>query len=273
MNTSTSIVPQRIVSLAPSVTSILCALGARRHLVGVTKWCADVAPVRGLPRLGDCWSLEVSAVAKLTPTLLIGSVPYKAETIERLLQIGAPFLAMNPRSLADVYADIRLLGRIADRRPAAENVIRRMQAAFARFKRRAAGLQSRPRVYCEAWPNPRIASPPWVPELVRIAGGEPALPSGQKVSEEDVARANPEVIVLAWTATGTRARPRQALENPHWQDVPAVRNRRVYVISDELLNTPAPILVRGAAELFRVLHQEPAARIPQKRGTRGLLNR
>lgn len=270
MNTAGTLSPQRIVSLAPSVTSILCAIGARRHLVGVTKWCADVAPVGRLPRLGDCWRIDVSAVAKLRPTMIIGSVPYKAEAVQRVLEIGAPFLAMNPRSLADVYADIRLLGRITNRCRAAENVIGGMQAAFARIKRRALNFESRPRVYCEAWPNPRISSPPWVAELVEIAGGQPALPCGAKVSDEDVARSNPDVMVLAWTATGMRSQSRQALENPLWQKVAAIRERRVHALRDEWLNTPAPVLVEGARELFRLLHPEPRTRAhPSQRGARG----
>ena len=271
MNAPPQIARQRIVSLAPSATSILCALGARRHLVGVTKWCVDVAPVGRLPRLGDCWSLDANAVAKLKPSLIVGSVPYKAEAMERILEIGAPFLAMNPRSLADVYADILLLGRITDRRAAAANLIRRMQSSFTKIARRAAGLKSRPRVYCEAWPNPRISSPPWVEELVRICGGESVLPAGQKVNDEDVARERPDVIILAWTATGTRAKPEQAFKNPLWQDVPAIRNRRVHVVSDELLNTPAPVLTHGAQELFRHLHPEaavPAAWLATKRSAR-----
>lgn len=265
------IMEQRIVSLAPSVTSILCAIGARRHLAGVTRWCPDVAPVGRLPRLGDCWSPDVDAVARLKPTLIIGSVPYKAAVVESLLEIGAPFLAMNPRSLADVYADIRLLGRLTDRRFAAENVVRGMRAGFAELERRAARLESRPRVYCEAWPNPRIASPPWVAELVEIAGGKIAVPCGAKVAEEDVARANPEVIVLAWTATGTRSKPRQALEYPQWQQVAAIRNRRVYVVRDEWLNTPAPVLLEGARALFRVLHgKRPVKTRASNRAARGV---
>jgi iron complex transport system substrate-binding protein len=252
-------VPQRIVSLAPSATSILFALGARRQVVGVTKWCAEVAPVGRRPRLGDCWSLDASAVARLRPTLIIGSVPYKAEAVERVLDIGAPFLAMNPRSIADVYADIQLLGGITDRRETAAAIIRRMRSAFAAIASRAARRKPRPRVYCEAWPNPRISSPPWVDELVKICGGEPVVPSGQKVSDQDVARARPDVIILAWTATGARAETKRALENPHWRDVPAVLDRRVYAIRDELLNTPAPVLVQGAQELFRLLHSDSVA--------------
>src|SRR6267378_912738 len=111
----------RIVSLAPSATSILCAIGARRALVGVTKWCIDVAPVGKLPRLGDCWHTEsVDQILRLKPTLVIGSVPYKQETITKLLRQPFPFLAMNPRTLADIEADIRLLGGITQRAAAAK---------------------------------------------------------------------------------------------------------------------------------------------------------
>ncbi|NDQ58793.1 MAG: ABC transporter substrate-binding protein [Acidipila sp.] len=246
---------QRIVSLAPSVTSILFAIGAGRQVVGVTKWCADVARVGNLPRLGDCWALDVGAVAKLRPTMIIGSVPFKTETVQQVLGLGTPFVAMNPRSLADVYEDIRLLGKITGRNGAAEKQVARMRAALANISRRTRRWKARPLVYCEAWPHPRISSPRWVSELVEIAGGEPIFSGGQKVSDEEVARAMPEVIVLAWTATGERAEPKKALENLKWQDVPAVRNRRVFVIRDELLNTPAPVLVEGAQELLRVMQR------------------
>ena len=111
----------RIVSLAPSATSILCAIGARRLLAGVTKWCCDVADVAGLPQVGDCWYMEsVADIVALRPTLVIGSVPYRQETVGKLLEQRLNFLAMNPRTLADVYADIRLLAGIAGRASAAE---------------------------------------------------------------------------------------------------------------------------------------------------------
>ncbi len=88
---------QRIVSLAPSATSILVALGARRELIGMTKWCADVTTVGRLPRLGDCWSLDPERVRKLRRTPVIGSVPYKQETVAKLLEVPLTFLAMNLR--------------------------------------------------------------------------------------------------------------------------------------------------------------------------------
>jgi len=79
--------------------------------------------------------------------------------------------------------------------------------------------------------------------------------AGERVTDDDVARARPDLIVLAWAATGGRAKVATALRNPAWRDVPAVRNGRVVVIRDELLNTPGPPLVLGARELARAIRE------------------
>jgi iron complex transport system substrate-binding protein len=245
----------RIVSLAPSATSILCAIGGRRLLVGVTKWCCDVAPVSGLPQVGDCWHMEsVADVVALRPTLVIGSVPYKQETVGKLLEHRLNFLAMNPRTLEDVYSDIELLGGITGRAPRAAELVGKMQTKFAAIERASKKAKRRVRVYCEAWPNPHISSPPWVSELVKMCGGEMVVPAGEKVSDEDIAAARPEVIVLAWAATGNKSKPQRVYGVEAWKDVPALRQRRVFVVRDEWLNTPGPPLLRGARELQRALH-------------------
>ena len=250
----------RIVSLAPSATSILCAIGAKKVLVGVTKWCAEVAPVDDLPKLGDCWHLEsVDEILRLKPTLVIGSVPFKQETVGKLLEQPLSFLAMNPRTLADIENDIRLLGGITGHVQEASRIVRAMRAGFRNIAKRRRRRERRLRVYCEAWPNPRISSPPWVAELVELCGAEMAVPAGEKVTEGQIASAMPDVIVLAWTATGDKANPGKAYEVPEWQEVPAIRNRRVHVIGDQFLNTPAPPLVRGALELWKLLHEKAAS--------------
>jgi len=251
---------QRIISLAPDATSILVALGARSNLVAVSRWCKEVADVRGLPELGDCWAMDSEPLLKLRPTLIVGSVPFKNETLQEILSLPVPFLALNPRSLADIEGNIRALGRLAGAGAKSEVLVRQMRRKFETVRRLAAHAKIRPRVYAEAWPNPRISSPPWVADLIEIAGGEMAVPAGQKISDDAVAQARPDVIVLAWTATGDKAKPEQALENPAWQNVPAVKNRRVLVISDELLNTPGPPLMKGAEELLRAIHPELALR-------------
>ncbi|HXO06064.1 MAG TPA: ABC transporter substrate-binding protein [Candidatus Sulfotelmatobacter sp.] len=246
----------RIVSLAPNVTSILLELGVGRELVGVSKWCKDVADVGRRPQVGDCWKMNIAEVMRLKPTILIGSVPFASDTVAKILAEAVTFVAINPRSLADIENDIRTLGRIANRAANAEKLILKLTRSFAAVAGAAKTNRAkhRPRVYCEAWPKPRISSPPWVAELVQLAGGTMVGAAGERVTDEEVAREKPDVIVLAWAATGNRAKSAGALRNPAWQDVPAVRNRRVFVIRDELLNTPGPPLINGAWELLRVIH-------------------
>jgi iron complex transport system substrate-binding protein len=252
---------QRIVSLVPSASAILYALGAQRDIVGVSRWCRHVAPVGRRAQVGDCWKLDMGEVTRLRPTLLIGSVPFAPETVAQILKEPIPFVALNPRSLRDIENDIRILGRLTDRKAAAEKIIGKMQRGFSAIARRAAATgrtRRKPVVYCEAWPNPRISSPPWVAEMVEIAGGKNAVTCGARVTDEDVAAAKPDVIVLAWTAAKDRSNPAKTLRNPLWQDVPAVKNRRVVVISDELLNTPGPPLLRGGEKLFDAIQCDGA---------------
>jgi iron complex transport system substrate-binding protein len=181
---------------------------------------------------------------------------------------------MNPRTIADIYADIRLLGGIAGKGLGAESLIRAFRAALSDIAKKVKRLgRKRPRVYCEAWPNPRISSPPWVAEMVDICGGEMIVPAGEKVSDAQVAEARPDIIVLAWAATGEKSDPGQSYKVAAWKDVPAIRNRRVYAIGDEFLNTPGPPLIRGALELFKILHSPSTGttkrKITQRRGVRG----
>lgn len=255
---------RRIVSLAPSVTSILIGLGARRDLVGVTRWCREVAGVGNLPVLGDAWAIETGPLTRLRPTLLIGSVPYQPETLAKLLECPAPFVATNARTLDDIFREIHLLGALVGRPRAAAKLVRRMRNEFDRVARSARGALDCPRVYVEAWPHPRISSPPWVAEMVALAGGKMVVPAGCRVTDADVRKAKPDVIVLAWTAAGDRARRESALKNTLWRSVPAVRTGRVFVVADHLLNTPGPPLVRGLHSLFRLLHPELGVRRPRR---------
>jgi len=160
------------------------------------------------------------------------------------------------RTLADIERDILKLARMVGREAAGERVIRRMRRELATIATRAKSLTHHRRVYCEAWPNPRISSPPWVAELVKISGGEMVVPPGQKITDEEVANAQPEVMVLAWAATGAKAKVDQAYKVAAWRDIPAIRNHRVYVVRDELLNTPGPPLIAGAKELARIFRAQ-----------------
>lgn len=251
----------RIASLAPSATRILWELGAAENLVGVTRWCKDVVPqqvIEGLPIVGDCWNLDTAAVASLGPDLVIGSVPYRTEALESILAQGLRFLGKSPQTLEDIYGDIRLLAQIVGKTSEGEKLAAGMQARIAAVQEQTARLKSRPRVFCEVWSNPLRSAEQWVEELVEAAGGKfIPCPAGRQVSSEEVIAADPEIIVLAWAATGDRARPDLVHKRPGWQEISAVQNNRIHVVRDEILNTPAPILMEGLDALAAVIHPEP----------------
>jgi iron complex transport system substrate-binding protein len=196
---------------------------------------------------------SVKDILRLKPTLVIGSVPYKQETVAKLLEHPLNFLAMNPRTLADVANDISMLGRITGHVREADRLNDKMRNEFAAIARKGKNSSKPIRMYCEAWPNPRISSPPWVAELADIWGAKMVVPAGERVSEAQVAGAKPDVIVLAWTATGDKANATKTYKVEAWKDVPAIRDKRVYIIPDEWLNTPGPPLLDGARALHKII--------------------
>ena len=253
----------RIVSLAPNVTGILVALGAEGSLVGMTRWCKDVLPADKLKSFNhlalfdDCWNADIPAVAALHPDLVIGSVPYRAKVVEGLVASGIRFLATYPRSLADIYHETRLLGRIVDAAPAADRLVEWMEAEIESVRCRAAGSARRPRIYCEEWSNPLQNSQAWVAELVEAGGGEfVPKPAARKVTSEEVIAANPEAIVVAWCGTNDRSRPDVIQRRPGWTELDAVKHGRIHVVRDELLNTPGPNLIEGLHALAAIIHPD-----------------
>ena len=120
---------------------------------------------------------------------------------------------------------------------------------------------ARPRVFCEEWGKPLIASQPWVAELVDAAGGEFIGQPGVQRSPESVLAENPDVIVAAWCGAGNRVPLEKITRDRGWNEMAAVKNHRVYCINDEYLNTPAPTLIAGLHALAAAIHPE---RLPQR---------
>jgi putative methionine-R-sulfoxide reductase with GAF domain len=174
-----------------------------------------------------------------------------------LIAAGVRFLAMNPSRLSDVFLEIEMLGGLLGETESALSLVADLRTRLEQIRRLAAGTTTRSRVYGEAWPNPLISSPPWVADLVEIAGGHfVPTPAGRRLSADEVLAAQPDIIVLAWTATGDRSDPAKVLERPGWASLPAVRDMRIHVIRDQWLNTPSLILRRGAEALLQVIHPE-----------------
>jgi iron complex transport system substrate-binding protein len=251
--------PPRVVSLQPSATVTLADLDLLQHLVGCTKWCADVVTnLRvGLPFLSDSWTADAAEIVAAKPDLVIASVPYQAEAVAEILKSGARFLGLAPRTLADVCGDIAAIAGIMQVPDRGAEIITRMQHKIEAVRLKTSGLPRR-RVYCEEWGKPLIYSQPWVAELIEAAGGAPVGTPGAPTDAVTVAALQPEVVIAAWCGAGDRVPLERIVRERGWDKagVPAVRNARVYCISDELLNTPASTLVGGLHALAAAIHPE-----------------
>jgi iron complex transport system substrate-binding protein len=256
----------RIVSLQPSATVTLRELGALQLLVGCTKYCRDLCPeAAGVPTVRDSWTAQAEQIAQLQPDLVIASVPYQEKAIAEIMKTGARFLGLAPKSLCDIYADIAMIAGIVDVRERGMRVIEKMQSDIDRVRERTENLP-RPRVFCEEWGNPLIASQLWVSELVDAAGGEFVAKPGAQISFDDAAALQPEVIIAAWCGARDRVPLEKIIRTRNWEeDVPAAKNRRVYCIPDEYLNTPAPTLICGLHALAAAIHPD---RFPRTAGLR-----
>ena len=250
-------IPRRVVSLQPSATVILRDLGRLDCLVACTKYCADVcAEVRGKTAIvADSWTAQNQQISDVHPDLVIAAVPYQEKAVGEILKSGARFLGLAPKSLADIYGDIAAIAGIMDAREEGMRVIERMRAVIEAVTLRTRHLP-RPRVFCEEWGKPLIASQLWVAELVEAAGGEFIGKPGAQTDSSAVEAASPEVLIAAWCGAGDRVPLEKIIRSRKWENTPAVRNGRAYCIRDEYLNTPAPTLVSGLLALAAAIHPE-----------------
>jgi iron complex transport system substrate-binding protein len=182
--------PRRIACLQPRATVILAAIGELDRVVACTKYCADVVPEVGRSSrtiLADSWTADAAQLIAAQPDLVIASVPYQEKAVIEILKAGVPFLGLAPRKLADIYSDIAMIARIVGAGNRGEEVIANMQRRIEQVRecvsRKTAG-SSRPRVFCEEWGKPLIASQRWVAEVVEAAGGQFVGEPGKQISKK-----------------------------------------------------------------------------------------
>jgi iron complex transport system substrate-binding protein len=164
-------------------------------------------------------------------------------------------LGLAPKSLADIYLDIATIAGIVGESDRGQKVIAGMEQQIEQVSARTAGLP-RPRVFCEEWGKPLIASQAWVAELVEAAGGEFVGAPGRQISAEEVTRMDPDIVIAAWCGAGDRVPLEKIVRERNWQGSRAARTSRVYCIRDEHLNTPAPTLLRGLDALASAIHPD-----------------
>ncbi|MDI3280767.1 MAG: cobalamin-binding protein [Bacillota bacterium] len=256
--------PQRIVSLAPSNTELLFALGLGPRVVGVTTWCNYPPEAQKREKVGDVRVNEEKVVA-LRPDLVVADGNLQPEAARRLEALGLPVLVVAPRDLAGVFRALELLGRAGGREREARELATHLRARVERVQARVEALKrgrhTPPlRVLVLVDPDHLYAAGPgtFLDELVRLAGGtnvaaQAGVPWPQ-LSEEEIIRGDPEVILVTG---GSRE---AVLRRRSWRYLAAVRTGRIYELDPDRFSRSGPRLVDALEELVEVLYGREGGR-------------
>ncbi len=250
------------MSLEPSVTASLIALGQGHRLVAVTRYCRRLVPnlPAEIPQLEPTWSIQAKEVAALQPDLVIAGIPYGAGKVDELLKAKLNVFCLYPQTLNDVYNHLIWLGQLCDASSEAQEVILEIKTTFEDLSKRAAE-QPKLRVYVETWPTPATRNAePWIVEIVELLGGEAVpTPPGRSVTEEEVIEADPEVIIVNWAGV-EKMDVERVLKRKGWENVSAIRTKKVVAVNEIVLNAPGPNLAEGGRELYRAMYGSKIAR-------------
>ncbi len=256
--------PARIVSLAPSNTEILCALGACDRLVGVTDVDDYPPEVSEVADVVIAAQVDIEKVVDADPQLILaaGNELTPSTVIDRLADLGYPVLVLYPETLDELYADVELVGRAIDastKAGALLDVMRGRAGAVAE----AVASADRPRTFYEVGIFQgtiyTAGADSFLASLLSIAGGEPITgdPLSTAIQLEDLVAADPQLILLGDAAYDPSITPESVAARPGWEGMTAVVDGRVVVVADDpVITRPGPRVVDGLEALARLIHPE-----------------
>jgi len=249
--------PQRIVSLAPSNTEILFALGLGDKVVGVTDWCDYPPEALEREKVGSYDTPDIEKIVALNPDLILVAYGTTMDVINNLVGLGLTVFGIKSTDLDDVLNDIKTIGEITDKELEAYALTSEMASKIEAVTNQTEELEERPRVFYIVWHDPlwTAGSGTFIHELIEKGGGVNIcgnLAGYPIISIEEVIAYNPEVIVTSsWPGVYEWAMNETALNVTY-----ARQNDRVYMCDDNLVQRPGPRLVEGLEWFAYFIHPE-----------------
>jgi len=284
--TNLKVHPERIVSLSPSSTEILFAVGAGPKVVGVTDYCNYPHDLKAwieadeLTRVGGYWNPSIETIVALKPDLvLVSTAKCTVKTNEckvnckrrceitvqvaaQLRSLGLKVLILGPHSLNDVLDDILLVGRTSGNAAEASNLVEKLRQRIETVAKKSKTTSHRPKVYFEVWNDPymSVSSGTWIGDVINLAGGANIF--GEAVSEwpiidsEDIVQRNPDIIVFPFIPGVPRfwGSFEDVKKRPGWEGINAVRSGSFYEVPRDFISRPGPRLVEALEMVEKFIH-------------------
>jgi iron complex transport system substrate-binding protein len=254
--------PERIISIAPSNTEILFALGLGDRVVGVDSYSNYPPEATEKPQVGAYVDPDLESIVAADPDLILATEAHVATILPELETLELPTVVVEPKRLDEVFSGIALVGQITGETAAAQDLICSLQSRVAAVSEAIAGAP-KPRVFFELSPDLYTAGPgSFVDDILTRAGGQniaaDAAEMWPQLSMEALVSADPEVILLADHEAGVTAE--QVAARPGWQGISAVESGRIISLDADLVARPGPRVVDGLEAVAAALHP---GRVPE----------
>jgi iron complex transport system substrate-binding protein len=260
-----SVQPMRLVSLAPSVTEILFAVGAGEAVVGVTSYCNYPPEALTKPQIGgfSANTISVEKIVALKPDLVLASDAFQQPVIDALVALNVPVASVTATTINGVYDNITFVGRVTGHANQTAQLVARMQARIQAVQDKVGKLakEKRVSVFWETWDEPLMTAGPtsFTGQLVEAAGGSNIFADLKEewptVSSEEIIKRNPAVILSPNMMTG-QVTIEKVSQRPGWATVDAVRNQRIYLIDGDISSRSGPRVADGVELIAKALYPD-----------------
>ena len=259
-------IPQRIVSLAPSNTEILFALGLEDRIVGVTDYCDYPPAAAGIQKIGGYKTISVEKVLAADPDLILGAPGSSEDVVGRLRDLGMTVLSLDPETIDDVLQDIELLGRVTGQEEQASVCVESLQLRINAVTEKMSILAEKPSVVHVVWHDPIwiSGSGTFQGEVITMAGGANAFGSVDEwgiISLEEFIVADPDYILVSSGTGMTEEEGHDVIKDyfmsePRMQGLKSVRDGHIYVIDTDVISRGGPRIVDALEEVATILHPD-----------------
>jgi iron complex transport system substrate-binding protein len=257
-------IPQRIVSLAPSNTEILFALGLGDRVVGVTEFCNYPEEAKAKAKVGGFSTVDIERVVYLEPDLILATRIHSKTVIPALEELDLTVLALAPGSLDELMSNITLVGKVTGQDKMASKLVDDLRERIEAVANKTQDLapNQRPRVFYLTWHDPlwTRGKDSSVDEIISKAGGQNIaydLSGDKTIDLETVLHRDPQVIIAAVNmGTGEDLPWQYVRTEPRLKNTKALLNNRVYKIDGDLIHRPSPRLVEALEQVAQFIHPE-----------------
>lgn len=246
--------PERIVSLNPSNTEIVFALGAGDKLVGITSFCDYPQDTHDIEKIGDFEGPNVELLKKVQPDVILAGVYLQEDIAIAIEGLGVPVITTEASNFDGIYDSIGLIGKIVGKEEKAEIIISQMHEAIDRVKGKTKNRE-KARIFYIAWADPLITtgSDTFVDDVISITGAEniaKGIVGWTHYSTEELLRQNPDILIVAWHANNEGISKEDIMTDPILSNLDCVKKGRIYIMSDDnLISRPGPRIVLGVQEM------------------------